>query len=533
MKNYIIKLFLLYLVISLGKVYCQKIPDYNERNIFSRIDSSLASPIGNYFSEATEGITDPDEYMVGAGDILLISISGVAELNLTQAIDKEGNFYIPNVGGVNLQNLSLSEAKLKIIAAIEKYYKNVEIFISLAGFRKLKVTLIGDVVKPLTQIVPSNSRLSDIILNSRGLNPTADLRNIIIRSNDLSEKKCDFLSFLRFGDKTYNPYLREGDAVIINKVDRVIQISGEVAYPAVYEFVEGQTADQLLKLAGGLLSEARKDTIELIRFTDDGKSQESIYYSLNEIVNGNIQLKNKDHLVVRKIPEYLIDKYVQIVGYVRYPGWYKIIEDQTTLTDIIQEAGGFLKDASLTEAKLVRVEDKAPPDPEYERLKLMLVADMTEDEYDYFKSKSRQRGGDVVIDFEKLFLMKDKSEDIFLKRNDEITIPISKNYVILLGQVVNPGNVVYNPNFSVQDYINAAGGFAWRALENGVRVVKVKTGEWIDAEDVEQLDPGDTIWIPEDPPGPKFWDVFTTSLQVLGQIAAVIAATVAVIIATR
>lgn len=533
MKNYFLKLFLAGLFLSLGKVYSQKIPDYNERNIFSRIDSSFVSSISNYNSEATEGIIEPDEYMVGAGDVLLISISGVAELNLTQPIDKEGNFYIPNVGGVSLQNLTLSEAKIKIKAAIEKFYKNVDIFISLAGFRKIKVTLIGDVVKQLTQILPSNSRLSDIILNSQGLNPTADLRNIIIRSNDLSEKKCDFLSFLRFGDKTFNPYLQEGDVVIINRIDRVIQISGEVPYPAIYEFVEGQTADQLIKLAGGFLTEAKKDTIELIRFADDGKNQLSTYYSLDEIMHGNVFLKNKDHLIVRKIPEYLIDNYVHILGYVKYPGWYKITKDKTTLTDIIQEAGGFLKDASLNEAKLIRVEDKALPDPEFERLKLMLVADMTEDEYDYFKSKSRQRGGDVVLDFEKLFVKKDSSENIFLKRNDEITVPIAKNYVILLGQVVNPGNVVYNPKFSVQDYINAAGGFAWRALENRVRVVKVKTGEWIDADDVDRLDPGDTIWIPEDPPGPKFWDVFTTSLQVLGQIASVVAATVAVIIATR
>ncbi|MBZ0200361.1 MAG: hypothetical protein K8H86_10870, partial [Ignavibacteriaceae bacterium] len=83
------------------------------------------------------------------------------------------------------------------------------------------------------------------------------------------------------------------------------------------------------------------------------------------------------------------------------------------------------------------------------------------------------------------------------------------------------------------DYIELSGGFGWRALEGDVRVIKAKTGEWIDADDVEKLEPGDTIWIPEDPPGPKFWDVFTTTLTILGQVASVIAATVAVIIATK
>lgn len=524
---------LLFVVIWIAKSYPQKIPNYNERNIFNRIDSTYSTSFNQFSSEATEGNIDPYEYIVGAGDMLLISISGVEEMNITLSIDKEGNFYIPKVGGVNLQDLSLAEAKLKIISTIEKYYKNVDIFISLVVCRKIKVTLIGDVIKPEAQIFPSISRLSDIILNSQGLNPTADLRNISIRSNDSLEKKYDFLSFLRFGDKAYNPYLHEGDVVIINKIDRIVQISGEVVFPAFYEFVEGQNLNHLLYLAGGFLSGARRDTMELIRFMDDGKTQKSFYYSYEEIQNSNIMLTNKDHLIIRKIPEYLIEKYVHVIGYVNYPGWYKITEDQTTLTDIIQEAGGFLKDASLTEAKLIRVEDKSQPDPEFERLRLMLVADMTEDEYDYFKSKSRQRGGDVVIDFENLFLGGDQNEDVLLKRNDEITIPISKNYVVLLGQVVNPGNVIFNPAYNVQDYIDAAGGFAWRALENKVRVVKVKTGEWIDADDIERLDPGDTIWIPEDPPGPKFWDVFTTSLQVIGQLAAIVAATMAVIIASR
>jgi len=72
------------------------------------------------------------------------------------------------------------------------------------------------------------------------------------------------------------------------------------------------------------------------------------------------------------------------------------------------------------------------------------------------------------------------------------------------------------------------------AAETGdVRVIRANSGEWIYASDVDSLNPGDTIWVPEEPPAPKFWTVFTTVLQVVGQLAAVVAATVAVIIATR
>ncbi len=71
---------------------------------------------------------------------------------------------------------------------------------------------------------------------------------------------------------------------------------------------------------------------------------------------------------------------------------------------------------------------------------------MTEDEYDYFKAKSRQTSGRVVIDFVDLFINNNLAENIVLRRGDVITIPEQKDYIIMLGQFVNPGKIIYNPN---------------------------------------------------------------------------------------
>ena len=244
-------------------------------------------------------------------------------------------------------------------------------------------------------------------------------------------------------------------------------------------------------------------------------------------------MKNKDKILVRAIPDYYNEKFVKIKGYVKYPGYYKIVENQTTLVDVINEAGGFRKEASLADASLNRTEGTKVDDPEYDRLKTLPRADMTDDEYNYLKAKSRQRVGRVVVDFVELFKKGDMKENVLLRKGDSVSVPELRNYVILLGQVVNPGNVIYDPKLSVDDYIRLAGGFGWRAEEGDVRVIKANTGEWVDADEVDSLEPGDTIWIPETPPGPKFWDVFTTSLTILGQVASIVAATVAVIIASR
>jgi polysaccharide biosynthesis/export protein len=511
-------------------VFSQQLPNYPERFVQDTTDLQSAMNVSRI---ATEGIIDPEEYKVGPGDKVFVSISGVAEIASTFIIDQEGWLYIPRVGGIDLRNTYLKDAKIKISDAILRYFKDVDIFISLVDFRMIKISLVGNIAKPSVFVLPANSRLMDLITSSKQINETSDIRNIQVISKDGGTKNYDLLSFLRFGDFKNNPILVEGDVVLIQKVDQVVNISGQVQYPALYEFRPNETIADLIELAGGFKYDAKKDTIELIRFLEDGKKQVSNYYSAQEVKGSNIYLQNKDHVIVRQVPEYLIDHYLEITGYVRYPGWYKINKNTTTLKEMIEEAGGFLEEASLTEASISRMMDVEETDPEFERLKLIPSDKMTEDEYDYFKAKSRQHSGRVVVDFVKLFQNNDLNENIILRKNDVINVPEKKDYIIMLGQFVNPGKIIFDSLLTINDYINLAGGFGWRALEGDVRIIRAKTGEWVDADEDVLLQPGDTIWAPEDPPGPKFWDVFTDALTIVAQLAAIVAASAAVIVAVR
>ncbi|MCH7774546.1 MAG: SLBB domain-containing protein [Bacteroidetes bacterium] len=520
------------MIIAAGSLVAQDLPSYSERVFQHQLDS-LRATTSIYSTGASEGSIDPHEYHVGPGDKLFISISGVREFIYNLSINQEGWIYIPQVGGVDLNNLTMAQARTKLENSINRYYKDVNIFISLVDFRQIRVSLVGDVVKPSNFVLAANSRLMDLFSISAGLNKTANIRNIKIISKEDSVKFYDLLSFLRFGNFDSNPLLREGDVVLVDRADETVTITGLVKYPGIYEYVENESVYDLIKLTGGFLSKAKKDTIEVVRFYDNGSHQKSNFYTLDYITNNDLLLKNKDHVIIREIPEYYIEYFVIIDGFVKFPGYYKIVKDKTTLKDIIEQAGGFLEEASLTETILTRNIDKEKEDPEFERLKLINPADMSEDEYDYFKARSRERSGRVVVDFEKLFEQNDQNENVILKKGDVIRIPEEKNYITMLGQLVNPGNIIYNPSLTVNDYIELAGGFGWRAQEAEVRVIKAKSGEWMYADQVDKLNPGDAIWVPEEPPATDFWEVFNTTLQVLAQVAAIVAATAAIIIATR
>ena len=251
-----------------NKLFPQDLPNYPERLFQDSLNQFTPTEL-----VATDGVIDPQEYRVGPGDKLFISISGVKEISNFINIDQEGWIYIPRVGGVDLSNSTLANAKTKIKDSILKYFKDVDIFISLVDFRMIKVSLIGDVEKPSVFVMPANSRLMDLITTMKELKETSDIRNINIYSRDGEVNSYDLLKYLRFADISNNPYLLEGDAVLIDKIDKTINISGEIIYPAIYEYREGESVKDLIKLSGGFTYRARKDTIELVRFSQDGKTQ--------------------------------------------------------------------------------------------------------------------------------------------------------------------------------------------------------------------------------------------------------------------
>lgn len=523
---------LLILIFSAAIVKAQSFPDYSERTLVFKdttFNSSIISPV-----TPSDGIIDPMQYFIGPGDNILVSIKGVIDQVYNITVNQEGYLVIPRAGIIDLKNTTLEEGKVKIKDLILSNYRNVDIHVSLASVKKIKVNVIGAIAKPVSVILSGNSRLFDVLSSAQGVNSNADLRNIKIidRSNQI--KNYDLISYLRLGDKSNNPYLCEGDIVKIEPVDNMVSILGSVKSPGIYEFTENESVYHLIDLAGGPLDNARTDTIEISGFDDNDYIISSKFFSLQYLKNNPVLLRKGDRVIIRKKPEYRIDRYITINGFVQYPGVYKIKKDQTSLYELmLNEAGGFLEKASLRDAYIIRNSGLDATDPEFERLKNIQRADMNDDEYDYLKSRSRQRKGKMIVDFERLFENKDMSENLILKEGDEIYIPEKVNYITLVGQVLNPGNILYKKGLNVEDYIELAGGFGWRAIEGDIRVIRSNTGEWLEADEVETLSPGDVIWVPEDPPAPRFWDIFQSSLTILGQVATVVAATVAVIISVR
>lgn len=272
-------------------------------------------------------------------------------------------------------------------------------------------------------------------------------------------------------------------------------------------------------MAHGFTLNADSHNVEIVRFLPDNKSTFTSNVDLYSD-DWNIQLKRDDRVFIKEIQNFHEKYQVRLIGEFRFPGYYAIKQDSTLLSEIVDKAGGFTDLASLQEAEMFRISAEEVVDPEFERLKNMEVADMSESEYDYFKVKSRSKPGRVSVDFLSLFVEGDTTRDFILRDGDIIRVPRKSKVVNVIGEVSNPGILTYVTGKNYRYYIERAGGFSDRADKGQVSLIDGITGEWQKAKKSKTIEPGDTIWISEKKKH-DYWGFIKDTLVFVGNLATI------------
>jgi len=537
-----------------------------EKNLRDRMSERSTQAPSLLTAMALEKEVDPDEYYVGPGDQFLIQIGGAGSDNIETTVSPEGELIITAVGAIPVANKTLTEAKRITQEYLSVKYVSKTIGIHLVKPRLFKVSVTGAILEPGSVEVTAMSRAAEAIDLAGGLkqrmtvetlmkqvtikspvkeetslqttkpNPqvkyesyAGSQRNILIKRRTGESVPVDLQKFNLTGDLKANPFLRDGDVIIVPTEETSagrVYIAGALKNPDIFEFAPGDCVGDLITMAHGFTTDADSSKIELVRFKGTGSNTTR---ELLHLPADNPQARERsmrfplqpdDRLFVRFQYKFHETRNIEIEGEVLYPGFYALEEGEIRLSEMIERAGGFSSEASLKNAYIQRRAQEDVLDPEYERLKKMTVLEMTESERDYFKIKSRERTGGMGVDFVALFEKGDKSQDVILRDHDLIHIPAQEMTVKVTGQVLNPGLYPYKPNMNVKHYLTEAGGFNWNARKSRVRLIRSQTGEWAKPDDDTAVEIGDTIFIPEKPER-DYWQLSRDLIAVAAQLATI------------
>lgn len=546
--------------IVLAQIFDEKQAQNSSQTLQQQIQQQNIQNLQNAKTAALDGPIDPAEYIVGPGDIYSVNVWISPPISFQLPVTPEGSIIIPTVGEIHVAGLHLNDAKKAVISAIRKKYIAGDISFTLMTPRVFAVTVKGVVKKEGTVYVQAGQRADAAIALANTLEEKTSInvnfqevkrelyknliispdsigsvRKIVIFHRNGTQSSADLEKFLVDRDFRVNPLLEDGDVIFVPKRDLekdFVGVYGAVNNQGTYEFVQGDSLVSMIKMVGGLTELADSGHIKISRSDADGNSLKEITADITSILSHqspDIALQRGDRIVVREIPQLRRDYKVYVEGQVLYPGYYPITKDSTTLTEIIQRAGGFKAGASLDAARIYR-RVKNFRDVPGERLAMGRGISMQEDST-YFKLENmiRADGELVVADFVSLFAKDDRSKDVYLQDGDHIIIPQERKTVYVFGEVVHPGHIAFEKGKDYKYYVNKAGGFTDDALSGDVKIIKANDKQWLSPNETT-VEEGDYVWIPKEPYRP-----FSYYLQIYSQVFGIIGAvaTVIVLVTTR
>ncbi|REL37551.1 hypothetical protein DYD21_07095 [Rhodohalobacter sp. SW132] len=402
--------------------------------------------------EPSMNIPTPIDYTLGAGDEIVINIWGAAEANYRLTVSPEGVIRIPNLGPIQLDGLSMQDARTRILDRLQNIYsglrpnqpENANTFaeVSIGNVRSIKVTIMGEAMQPGTYTVSSLSTVFNALYAAGGPSDSGTFRNIqIIRGQEVAAT-LDIYDFLVYGDQSDNIRLRDQDIIKIDPYINRVRLRGEVKRPGIFEMKEGETLSDLIEFTSGFTENAYTRRLVLRRSTDVQRSISDVSWP----EGGDLVMRAGDELRVGELLERFENR-VEIEGAVFREGEFELSEGMT-LTDLIEKAEGVREDAYRQRGIILRTRDNLTTES---------VAFSVDD------------------------VLEGRAADIELRRDDVVRITslfdMREEYTIRVSGAVNEaGEFDFVENLTVSDAIYLADGFRESAAPYRVEVARRMTG---------------------------------------------------------
>ena len=215
----------------------------------------------------------PPDYVIGPGDELRIRVWGQINFNADVRVDRSGEIYLPQVGGIHVAGLPFSGLDGQLRQSIGRVYRNFDLTANVGQIRAIQVYVAGQARRAGVYTVSSLSTLVDALFASGGPSVEGSMRHIQLKREGAVITDFDLYALLVHGDKSKDVKLLSGDVIFIPAAGPSVAVTGSVRIPAIYELREGESIGDVLTDAGGPSTLASNARVSVQRIADHRDQQ--------------------------------------------------------------------------------------------------------------------------------------------------------------------------------------------------------------------------------------------------------------------
>ena len=384
----------------------------------------------------------PDSFVLGPGDEIVVNIWGSTNTSITGTVGKNGSVVLSDAGPVAVGGMTLGAAEKLIKSRLSAIYGGLlsgeaRMQLTLGRIKGVSVNVIGDVETPGVYSLPSLSSVPSAIFMAGGLKENGTVRNITVYRGGKKVGGFDLYDFMYSGNAAANCSLQENDVISVFPAEVVVNAVGAVNRPLRYEMKEGETVADLVKFAGGWRSGADKSKVHVDRTV----GSTFLSYDIASSEFASFKLSDLDEVTFYENKDPKIQNRVKIYGAVNHEGPYSISESVSTVSQLIEAAGGLKKGAYMDRGILYRQDDEGNVS-----MLQFNVADVLKG-----KNDLRLREQDSLH----FYMVKDMTE---------------KKTVSVAGAVLEPGEFEYGEGMTLGSLIILGGGFTDAASLTNIEI---------------------------------------------------------------
>jgi protein involved in polysaccharide export with SLBB domain len=220
--------------------------------------------------------------------------------------------------------------------------------VSLGKLHSIRITVAGYARFPGLEMVPANSTLMEALIVAGGPNKDGTLRDIVLSRANQKDVHVDLYGLLATGHAEADQVLLSGDQIFIGPIGPTAAVIGPVG-SGIYELAGKTTLEELTHYAGRINAFTQLN-VQVERSIDNARREVQAVDFKREA--SSFVVVDGDVIAFSQIYGQL-NETVAITGAVVRGSAYPFKEGMR-VSDLIRAAGGFLLDASLERALIVR-----------------------------------------------------------------------------------------------------------------------------------------------------------------------------------
>ena len=172
---------------------------------------------------STGGVSAPAGYILGPTDQVAIEVFGEDDLRTSGRLNPEGNLSVPLLGSIHLAGLTLTQAVSKLTELYSRdYLVNPKINVTLLGYARRRVSILGQVNRPGIVEMPEDSQegidLLEAIALAGGYTRIASPERITVRRHNASGDQIFKVNAKRFTKGKGGSFLvKPGDTITVGE----------------------------------------------------------------------------------------------------------------------------------------------------------------------------------------------------------------------------------------------------------------------------------------------------------------------------